>query len=232
MKNIQTNNRIHNLSKETRGAYASRFKSFCSWLDSEEKWNWKKFLEDPDAVLAAYINHLEREGSSQKVARNMLTAIATFFKGCKEKGPKTKRALKDMMHPPVRNLSPQTISILKQWFKTAGISRGPVFLRIRRQRTVMPGERLAANSAHRRIKARAGVPSSSLRRGQLGSDVDRILREITEEGTPSALRDAALVALISDCALTLKEAVAVNAQNIGFEADGSGKLTVSRDETD
>ena len=48
----------------------------------------------------------------------------------------------------------------------------------------------------------------------------------------AGLRDAALVALASDCLLRVSEVVAVQVEDIAAEADGSGRLTVRRSKTD
>ena len=46
------------------------------------------------------------------------------------------------------------------------------------------------------------------------------------------MRDAALVALASDCLLRVSEAVAVQVADLAAEPDGSGRLTVHRSKTD
>lgn len=51
-------------------------------------------------------------------------------------------------------------------------------------------------------------------------------------GSIAGLRDAALVALASDCLLRVSETVAVACADIEREADGSGRLTVHRSKTD
>ena len=51
-------------------------------------------------------------------------------------------------------------------------------------------------------------------------------------GALAGLRDAALVALASDCLLRVSEAVAVQVADVAAEADGSGRLTVHRSKTD
>lgn len=50
--------------------------------------------------------------------------------------------------------------------------------------------------------------------------------------TLAGLRDAALVALASDCLLRVSEAVAVQVADVAAEADGSGRLAVHRSKTD
>ena len=51
-------------------------------------------------------------------------------------------------------------------------------------------------------------------------------------GSVAGLRDAALVALASECLLRVSEVVAVQVADIAAEADGSGRLTVHRSKTD
>ena len=51
-------------------------------------------------------------------------------------------------------------------------------------------------------------------------------------GSIAGLRDAALVALASDCLLRVSETVAVMVADISREPDGSGRLTVHRSKTD
>ena len=51
-------------------------------------------------------------------------------------------------------------------------------------------------------------------------------------GSIAGLRDAALVALASDCLLRVSEVVAVQVADISPESDGSGRITVHRSKTD
>ena len=51
-------------------------------------------------------------------------------------------------------------------------------------------------------------------------------------GSVAGLRDAALVALASDCLLRVSEAVAVQVADLAAEPDGSGRLTVRRSKSD
>ena len=53
-----------------------------------------------------------------------------------------------------------------------------------------------------------------------------------ERGSVAGLRDAALVALASDCLLRVSEAVAVQVADLAAEPDGSGRLTVRRSKSD
>ena len=63
------------------------------------------------------------------------------------------------------------------------------------------------------------------------AEADRVAA-VAARGGLAGLRDAALVALASDCLLRVSEAVAVMVADISSEADGSGRLTVHHSKTD
>ena len=64
------------------------------------------------------------------------------------------------------------------------------------------------------------------------AEADTVAAVAANDGTVRGLRDAALVALMSDCLLRVSEVVAVQVADISCEADGSGRLTVHRSKTD
>ena len=71
-------------------------------------------------------------------------------------------------------------------------------------------------------------------KGLQWGDADAVAAVAAKEGKTklAGLRDAALVALASDCLLRVSEVVAVQVEDIAAEADGSGRLTVRRSKTD
>ena len=74
-------------------------------------------------------------------------------------------------------------------------------------------------------------------RGQVAglqwSEADTVAEVAANDSKSLAgLRDAALVALTSDCLLRVSETVAVRVADLEAEADGSGRLTVHRSKTD
>ena len=70
-------------------------------------------------------------------------------------------------------------------------------------------------------------------RGLQWSEADTVAAvAANSDGKLAGLRDAALVALTSDCLLRMSEAVAAQVADLETEADGSGRLTVHRSKTD
>lgn len=61
---------------------------------------------------------------------------------------------------------------------------------------------------------------------------DTIAALAAADGSPAGLRDAAMVALASDCLLRVSELVAVDVRDVVRENDGSGRLTVRHSKTD
>lgn len=61
---------------------------------------------------------------------------------------------------------------------------------------------------------------------------DAVAALAAADGSPAGLRDAALVALASDCLLRVSELVAVDVRDVAREDDGSGRLIVRRSKTD
>ncbi len=71
-------------------------------------------------------------------------------------------------------------------------------------------------------------------KGLQWGDADAVAAVAAKEGQTklAGLRDAALVALASDCLLRVSEVVAVQVEDIEAETDGSGRLTIRRSKTD
>ena len=85
-----------------------------------------------------------------------------------------------------------------------------------------------ALAAHRRdILAR---PAGQVL-GVQWAEADAMAAVAAKDG-PAGLRDAALVALASDCLLRVSEVAAVQVEDLQAEPDGSGRLTVRRSKTD
>ena len=64
------------------------------------------------------------------------------------------------------------------------------------------------------------------------AEADAVAAVAAQARDPRGLRDAALIALASDCLLRVSEAVAVQVADLAAEPDGSGRLTVHRSKTD
>ena len=61
---------------------------------------------------------------------------------------------------------------------------------------------------------------------------DKVVWRSIEQGTLGGLRDAALMSVMSDALLRVSEAASLQVSDIGYESDGTGRLTIRRSKTD
>ena len=84
----------------------------------------------------------------------------------------------------------------------------------------------------------AGIRRSSAGRGRgqvagvIWEEADRVVEEAMRENTLRGLRDAALIAVASDALLRVGEVVAINAEDIERDPDGSAVLLIRRSKSD
>lgn len=80
-------------------------------------------------------------------------------------------------------------------------------------------------------RARAGRPLGQVSGIQWGA-ANRIAAAAEAEGGPMGLRDAAIVAAMSDCLLRGAEAVGLDADDFMLQDDGTGRLAIRTSKTD
>ena len=127
-----------------------------------------------------------------------------------------------LQHEHARGISPGTISLVPAAVKYAAKMSGrpdPIGPHCKR---VLAG-----------IKREGAGRGNGQVKGLTWSEAERVAAvAVAGSPTPRALRDAALVMLMSDCLLRVGEAVAVCVADITADDDGSGRLLIRRSKTD